>query len=184
MIKKNKNYMIDIKVLNDSGYNEAMLGISLNKKKNIDTAKKVSYNLYNKDFGHNKFLEHMYLWLLVKAPRYWWQEADTYRLSSKNSESTMHTILKRKLTFADFEPDGVSERKLKELNQYVKNKNFLILKKRLNESFLQQRMWVISYKTMRNIIIQRYNHRLPHWKDFCDKIVNNCKNPSYLNIKQ
>ena len=59
-----------------------------------------------RDGGHNKMLESMVMWLEVRAPRFWWQEADTYRLTTKQSTGTMHTIQRRLLTVEDFE-EGV-----------------------------------------------------------------------------
>ncbi len=92
-----------ISILREAGYDEAILGLSLSYGTDIDTAKETAKRLAPKDGGHNKFLESIYLWLDITAPRYWWQEADTYRLSTKQSESTMHTILRRDLEQSDFE---------------------------------------------------------------------------------
>lgn len=79
------NYNIEI--LNESGYEEAMLGLSLSFNQPVSNMKGVSDRLYDKDGGHNKFLESVCVWLDITMPRYWWSEADTYRISvTKQSE--------------------------------------------------------------------------------------------------
>jgi len=69
--------------LEEAGYESAIKGLSLNKNQTQSHSKKVAQILCDKDFGHNKFLESIYIWLDVTAPRYWWSEADTYRLTTK-----------------------------------------------------------------------------------------------------
>ena len=70
-----------------------------NKDHIMTRLENVSKKLYNKDGGHNKFLESINVTISIKAPRYWWQEFDTYRVGmTKQSESTIHTIMKSKLT--------------------------------------------------------------------------------------
>lgn len=98
-----KSHEITVKMLGQFGYIQSMIGLSYNKDQSPDHMRKVALNLCTKDGGHNKFLEHIYIWIEVRAPRYWWQEADTFRLSSKNSQSTMHTILKNVLSVDNFE---------------------------------------------------------------------------------
>ena len=66
----------------------------------ISLAKKLAW----KQGGHNKFLETITLCLDITAPRYWWQEFDTYRVGvTKQSESTMHTIINKPFETIDFE---------------------------------------------------------------------------------
>lgn len=97
-------------VLNEAGYEEAMVGISLSWASNPGRAKEIAPKLAHKQGGHNKFLESMMMWLDVDAPRYWWQEFDTYRVGvSKQSESTMHTITKRTLGPGDVHPETAPE---------------------------------------------------------------------------
>jgi len=159
-----------VKVLKEAGYEEALLGISLNKNQPIENMPSVATKLAFHDGGHNKFLESMMVWLDVTAPRYWWQEADTFRLSTKNSQSTMHTILKGYLSNDDFETTP-PRLMMEVLNQLVEKKELTELKSLLPEGFLQRRVWCMSYKTLRNIILQRRTHRLPHWHVFIDEVL-------------
>lgn len=166
--------------LEEAGHKSALIGLALNKNQPLDKMVNVSQILCNKDYGHNKFLEHMYVWLLVKAPRYWWQDADTYRMSSKQSQSTTHTLLKRPLTIDDFEDKCVIPETLTVLNMCINSKDFLGAKKVLPEGFLQTREWCLSYKTLANIFVQRKNHKLPHWHEFIKQVLQQVEYPELL----
>jgi hypothetical protein len=173
-------------IIKEAGYDEAILGLSLSKGATIERTKDVAIMLHDKDGGHNKFLESIYIWLDVTAPRFWWQEADTYRLSTKQSESTMHTILKQELTNANFDLP-LSSYLLEELNRFInayKEKGIpsllIDIKNLLPEGFLQRRIWVMNYKCMRNIILQRSSHRLPQWRWFCKYILDHIEHPELL----
>ena len=174
-------------LLNEVGYVEAMIGISLSHGTSVEQAKQVAKNLSQKDGGHNKFLESIMLWFDVTAPRHWWQEADTYRISSKQSESTMHTIHRRDLVQEDFEgniPDCVLELLNMRVQRYRADRtpdNLKYLKDLLPEGFLQRRIWVMSYKTLRNITRQRHDHRQPGWREvFVPYAINTIQHPEFL----
>ena len=98
---------------------------------------------------HAKVLRGVTVWCDITAPRYWWQEMDTYRLGAErlSSESTMH-----------IEGRGLSEDELVEM------------KENLSEGHMQRRIWMFSYQTLRRIYQQRKNHRLPQWRKFCEWI--------------
>lgn len=169
---------MNILIRKEAGYEEAILGLSLSY--NIDPldAVLVAQKLAHKDGGHNKFLESMYLWLDITAPRFWWQEADTYRLSTKQSESTMHTIKRRLLTQDDFEYPVYN---LDALNIVISsNVSIEAIKNILPEGFLQRRIWVMNYKTLKNILTQRYTHKLPQWRQFCEYILESVEHPELL----
>jgi len=157
-----------IEVLREAGYEETMLGLSLSHNQPVEKMPKVATRLYNKDNGHNKFLESIVVWLDISAPRYWWQQFDTYRVGvTKQSESTMHTILKRPLRQDDFEGEIYPEI-LKRLNSLIEQREFVQLKRELPESFFQRRIVCTNYQTIRRIIVQRRTHSLPEWQVFRD----------------
>jgi hypothetical protein len=175
-----------VSILNESGYQEAILGLSLSKGATIEAAIKVALKLSSMDGGHNKILESIVVWLDIDAPRYWWQEADTYRLSTKQSASTMHTIQKRFLVQEDFD-QPINMSTLGYINQLVAQytltgaiEDLVKLKNELPEGFLQRRIWAVNYKCLRNILLQRTTHRLPHWKYFCRYIRENIQHPELL----
>ena len=156
-----------------------MFGLSLNKNQPLENMHKVAERLVNMDNGHNKYLESMIVWIEVNAPRYWWSQSDTYRIATKQSQSTMHTILKRKLTQDDFSK-SIPWYTLLRLNRLIKKKDFEQLKAELPESFKQRRMWCMSYKTLRNMYKQRKNHKLPEWRIFLDKLLSQIEHPHFI----
>jgi len=189
----NNSYFIHVHKVNESGYEAALLGLAHNKKQTPEKMTAIAERLSDKDGGHNKFLESIILWLDVRAPRYWWQEADTFRLSTKQSESTMHTLTGELLAIdmddaasvevfmrQNFEPESCSADTLKAIYRAAENKDLVGVKKRLPEGFLQTRMWCMSYRTLRNIILQRRTHRLPHWKEFIRQTLDQLDHPELL----
>jgi len=149
-------------------------------------------NLAPMDGGHNKFLESIQVWLDIKAPRYWWQEFDTYRVGvSKQSESTMHTLTRRKLTQEDF-VSPIPSLRLAELNKVIgryssakeidllPDMHFRELKLLLPEGFLQRRIVNLNYKVLRNIYTQRRTHRLIEWRLFLGKVLEQIESPDFI----
>jgi hypothetical protein len=182
-----------IEIIGEDGYNEALYGLGLSYGltsgisyngyiKDIELLSKlkdISYKLSKREGGHNKFLETITMRLLINAPRYWWSEADTYRISTKQSESTMHTLMKNPITQDLFE-QLIDCEYIKILEKMRVDNNFKCLKNYIPEGFLQSRVWVLSYKTLRNIISQRRKHKLEQWKQFCDHITTNAKHKEFL----
>ena len=173
-----------VKVLHEAGYDEALYGLSLNKNQPIENMPALLQKLSTHDGGHNKALEHIMVWLSVSTTRFMWSEMDTYRMASKNSESTMHTICK---TIANdierindlFEVPLLGDVRGVLIHHAISG-DLLALKQVLPESFIQKRMWMVSYKCLRNIILQRRNHRLPHWKMFCESVLDQVEHPELL----
>ena len=95
---------------------------------------------------HAKVLRGLVVYAEIDAPRYWWQEADTYRIGSErlSSASTMH-----------IQGKGLSTEEL------------VAMKDALPEGTMQKRVQMFSYQTLRRIYFQRRDHRLPHWHTFC-----------------
>ena len=171
---------MEVKVLNEAGYDEALLGISLSFNQPLENMPRVATKLAHRDGGHNKFLESLVVWLDIEAPRYWWMEFDTYRVgTTKQSESTMHTILRSYLGQDNFE-DEVYSCTLEALNTDIESKEFQKVKDNLPESFLQRRIVCTNYKTLRNIFIQRANHKLELWRIFIREVRNQINHPRLL----
>lgn len=169
-----------VKILKEAGHEEAMLGLSLNKNQPVSNMHIVSSKLALQDGGHNKFLESICVWIDINAPRYWWSQFDTYRVGvTKQSESTMHTVMKQPLTAANF-VGGIDAASLRELNFLIETGDFSKLKSRLPEGFLQRRIICTNYKALRNIVKQRRTHRLFEWRQFCADVEARLINPEYL----
>ena len=178
--------------MKEAGYEEALIGMSLSHYDNSEPldewwvgqqkkAVKRSSKLANQQGGHNKFIEHIEIWMLINAPLSWWKHADTYRMSSKQSSSTMHTIKKRMpLGSSDFS-SSTSSSMICAFNDSVRNeKDINKIADNLPDGFLQLREWKMSYKTLQNIIAQRKGHRLKHWEDFTGQILDQIEHPELL----
>lgn len=164
---------IDIRRI--AGKEEALEGLSLSYNKNPKEMEKVAKRLFGKDLGENKFLEMIYVWIKIKAPREWWQQFDAYRMRCEQSESTMHTLLKKELTTENF-IDGVDQRSIDIVNEYIQKKDLISAKKNLPEGFLQTRMICLNYKSIKNIVLQRCNHKLPEWHLFVETMLDKLPN--------
>ena len=177
-----------VQVLKECGYEEAVLGFSLSYNSTIERTKQILPKYAFGMPGENKFLESIVIWLDVTAPRYWWQEADTYRVgSTKQSESTMHTLTKRAITLDDFEGVFIDDTYIDSLNSLIalyRNNNLngglSTLKGALPEGFLQRRIWCINYKCLQNMYNQRKNHRLPQWHYFLDTVLSSIEHPEFI----
>ncbi len=131
---------------------------------------------------HCKHLRFITVWCDITAPRFWWQEMDTYRHVEKISCSTMHTLMKNPISEANFEKDNVPTELIEKINTYIKlyqetddkeeKRDYLLACKNiLPEGFLQKRTVCTNYQTLLNIYKQRKYHKLPQWQYFCSWII-------------
>lgn len=185
---------MEVIVRKETGYNLALEGIGLSfNVDDLDRLNKVAKKLAFKDGGHNKFLESMTVWIDIDAPRFWWAEFDTYRVgTTKQSESTMHTMTHGILTQDDFEY-RIYDVTLALLNeaiavyqhaklQKLKDRLFLEIKNNLPEGFLQRRIVCTNYKVLKNIVQQRKNHRLPEWKIFIKSLEGQLEHAEFIGL--
>lgn len=179
-----------VRVLKESGFYEALFGLSLSfdvispevitgesnllSNEKFLKMQKVAQTLAFKQGGHNKFLEHMQAWLLIRGSLSFWKQFDTYRCGiSKQSESTMHTLKKRQLTKQDF---------TKETFVFPNIKNLSIDEMRDNvpSGFLESRVVNTNYKTLQNIVTQRKNHKSKKWNTFIEMLLKQVQHPEFL----
>jgi len=171
------------------GFDRAMRGLARSYNQSPESMPEVALKLGPKDLGHNKFLESIVVWMEIEAPRFWWSEFDTYRGDlddmkgiTKQSDSTMHTLKRQPLEQSNFEY-GILQEYLIYLNKQIKaNQPIELLKNDLPDGFLQGRTVCCSYKVLRNIILQRWNHKLPQWKYFCSEVYDNLSHNHYLGL--
>ena len=175
------------KVLHCAGYEQAVLGMMLSYGKTSfddftatdEDRDRVATKLAPMDGGHNKFLEQIQYWILIKAPLFWWKQADTYRVGiSKSSESTMHKSWKNGLTQEMFETP-IFQDTLNNLNKFIdeynaektttERKAYLqdLIIGNLPDAYLQTRLLNVNAKCLRNMYVQRRDHKLKQWRDFC-----------------
>lgn len=153
------------------------------------------YNLMRRlsnagDPSHYKFIRMIQVWVDIKAPRYFFSEFDTYKISTvANSQSTMHRLMKDGISKEDLDYEWGFDKYLddemtgiigtintiiniyqtEELSQEEKEKYFIAAKSFLPECYMQTRTVNLNYQVLRNMYNQRKNHRLPHWhKDFVE----------------
>lgn len=192
---------MDVRVLREAGYMEALLGMSLSFYDHIvpldewwdedkqaraaQRAKKLAFM----QGGHNKFLESIQVWVYLQGSRDFWSEFDTYRVgTTKQSASTMHTLDKREVVEADFE-EGTDSRAIAVFNHVLLDyktggppiyKNISALKKNLPEGWLQERVVNTNYKVLQNIYFQRRKHRLKQWREMLDSLLSQLEHPEFI----
>jgi len=143
---------------------------------------KLSQKLTKAGDSHSKHLRFIRVWADIIAPRFWWQEMDTYKHVDKISESTMHTLMKKHISEQDFEIDNIPAYLIEKINTYIdlyqqtddveEKHNYLIACKNvLPEGFLQKRTVCTNYQTLLNMYRQRRHHKLPQWQQFCNWII-------------
>ena len=98
---------------------------------------------------HAKVVRGINVWAKITAPVYFWAEAETYRAGHERlaSESTMHIDVR-----------GLSGKELQEAKAAIP------MGKELTK------VDMFSYQTLRRIVAQRHDHRLPEWHQFIDWI--------------
>ena len=172
-----------VTIITESGYMESLLGLSLSYNQPIQKMEKVALNLAFQGNAHNKFLETISMILDINAPRFWWQEFDTYRVGmTKQSESTIHTLKKQKLSNNNFEYP-ISPYILNELQKMIdENQPLHIIKNSLPEGFLQRRIVSTNYLTMQRIIKQREGHALPQWEIFINSVMRQASYKKFLRL--
>lgn len=114
-----------------------------------------------------------------------WVEAERYRfLEFVSSESTMHRIARFDLdkqynSYVDPRVIEIMKQKVAEYNT-LENKTTEEAKQLYLEilytnpaGFELTARLTTNYRCLLNIYIQRHDHRLPEWREFCDYILNN-----------
>lgn len=124
-----------------------------------------------------------------------WVEAERYRfLEFVSSQSTMHRITKFNLReqyneYVDPRIIDIMEEKVEEYNELIKDRENIKDRihsdeeiRRINELLYQKYLGILysnpagfnltarmttNYRCLKNIYIQRKNHRLPEWREFC-----------------
>lgn len=148
--------------------------------KDYDLAK----GLIRKGPSHSKFLRSIVVWATIRAPRYWWQQWNTYHFYVELSESTHHTILKSPLNEQDF-VSGVFPETINQLNALIAENGqtgdayWKAVKTNLPEGYLQTRAIVTNYQTLRTAYYQRQSDPLEEWHLF-EKWVSNMSYSEFI----
>lgn len=95
---------------------------------------------------HSKVMRGIVVYAEISAPIWFYREIETYRIGRErlSSESTIHIQCK-----------GLQGEDLEKT------------KDEISMGHIQKTIDMFSYQCLRRIWIQRHNHRLPMWHDFC-----------------
>lgn len=98
---------------------------------------------------HSKVIRGIVVYAEISAPIWFYRELETYRIGRErlSSESTVHIDCK-----------GFGGEELEKA------------KDNIPMGHIQRTIDMYSYQTLRRIYIQRRNHRLPMWREFCQWI--------------
>lgn len=121
--------------------------------------------------SHRKFMRQILVSTNIIAPRYWWMQFDTYKVGvTSNSESTMHTLMKRPLELSDFafvEDEAGTEQQIVALCEKVRESgDFERLITLLPQSYIQKRLVTMNYEVIKAICEQRRGHKVKEWAYF------------------
>ena len=151
---------------------------------NIDRSDlKLMSRLIKKGGEYGNITKGILVWAKIIASRSFWQyfQSNICRtgVDVLASENIKYLILKRDFKIGDFQNQGDSilEKKIEFLNalvhEYRKNKDNSILyeiESHLPESFYQERVVMMSYSALRNILNQVHNQSFLEWHEFIDWI--------------
>jgi len=169
-----------VKKLLESGLEPSLLGLSLSHESPVENMLCVAQRLADKHDSHCKFQRMIITWWDIIAPRYFWQQLDTYRIGvATQSGSTMHNIMKRQLSSDDFTIRTCAQ-SITLIEEARKEKDFQFIKENLPEGYLQRRIWMTNYQVLKRIIIDRRNHKLADWSVFIERIISQVDNPELL----
>jgi hypothetical protein len=115
--------------------------------------------------SHAKAMRMVDVKFRIVANTKFFMQLDQYKVDTVSlSTSTMHTIMKRDLTEADF--SNIDMFYLIYLNSLRHKKDFKTLVDSLPMSYLYTRVMKLNYQTLRNIWIDRRGHRYDYWLEF------------------
>ena len=139
--------------------------------------------LYKAGGSERKFMRVIQVWCDIYAPLTWWKQFDTYKVATTElSTSTMHSITNKEFDVTDFEYHRFADEHILETIDYLNKSRERYLKcedpkykqmywrtiiDNLPESYIQMRTVNFNYETAAHIIVDRQNHKLLEWHDFC-----------------
>lgn len=132
--------------------------------------------------GHDQFLAGIVVEFDLYAPLYMWKQLQRYKfLDFVSSQSTMHTLTKFKIEDQCVEStDRLILKRYNELiiNYFAEKESGLYTKEDLEISwrvlvaslpcgFVLGSTMVTNYRSLKTMYLQRKNHRLKEWHEFC-----------------
>lgn len=123
--------------------------------------------------GHDNFLNGIIVQFDLYAPLYMWKQIQRYHfLDFISSQSTMHRLLKFDVaTQCVSDTDPVIVRRYKDLvadyNAAPDEAKWRTLVASLPSGFVLGATMTTNYRQLKTIYLQRHNHKLKEWHDFC-----------------
>ena len=141
--------------------------------KDINRGEKLVKATLDGNTAHHQFLTGIRVNFDLTFTNKAWVEAERYRfLEFVSSQSTMHRITKFNLDnqYIKYVDPRVIEIMRELVNEYNENptpENYLKVLYTNPAGFKITARMTTNYRSLRNIYIQRKNHRLPEWRAFC-----------------
>lgn len=148
----------------------------------------------NGNGAHGQFLTGIRVAFDLTCTNKMWVEAERYRfLEFVSSQSTMHRITKFKIReqynqYVDPRVIDIMEEKVATYNAHIaaiipqdresverheeeRKRKYLEILYTNPAGFELTARLTTNYRCLLNIYIQRYNHRLPEWREFCQELL-------------
>lgn len=149
-------------------------------EKDLKRAEKLSIASISDNGAHGQFLTGIRVAFDLTFSNKAWVEAERYRfLEFVSSQSTMHRITKFDLDkqyneYVDPRVINIMKEKVEEYNSMEdspeKIKKYLEILYTNPAGFELTARLTTNYRCLKNIYMQRKNHRLPEWREFCSWI--------------
>ena len=125
--------------------------------------------------GHNNFLKGIIVQFDLQYPEYFSPQLQRYHwIDIVSSQSKMHRLTSRKLTKEDF-TDYTSVGVIDYINSLIVRYNIDKDKETFNQiisnlpsGYLKWMRISTNYLQLKTVTIQRKNHKLQEWREFCD----------------
>ena len=146
------------------------------EEKDINRGKKLVAATLHGNTAHHQFLTGIRVNFDLTFTNKAWVEAERYRfLEFVSSQSTMHRITKFNLEdsyieYVDPRVIKIMEELVEEYNNKPTSESYLKILYTNPAGFRLTARMTTNYRSLRNIYIQRRNHRLPEWRAFCEWI--------------
>lgn len=152
-----------------SGYPKTLM---TNKTKfSLDRARKLSD--CKTGTGHDCFLKGIIVQTDITAPIYWWPQFQRYHFADIiSSQSKMHCLHKFDIDFmcnewVDRAIIEIAKKHIEAYNKHPTEVNLLRMVSNIPSGFQLTARITTNYLQLKTIYLQRKNHKLPEWKEFC-----------------
>ena len=127
--------------------------------------------------GHDNFLQGILVSFDLTCSNKMWVEFERYHFADiVSSQSTMHRIIQ--LVDKDCFNEYVTQNTIDEVNRLVSiyndtgdKEDYLRVLYNIPSGLELTAQIVTNYRQLKTMVIQRHNHRLPEWRQFCDEIL-------------